>query len=340
MRVRDLVARLVMAALVCAAAGCARNSERVGVGIGTAAYVDDDARPFAQLYLPYVEMAALAYADPQFLAGRPTPLCPDDTLLRSPALVDATHSAADNLAAARRLATLRALHWQCLFGGIGPLNCPRAKKCVDGLQYQVWRRNDCGEAVIAFRGSDGGDIGDWISNFRWFLGRRSFDEYDQVQNAIPGIIDAIGKSGCRPRRIIATGHSLGGGLGQHVAFADSRIGYVYAFDPSPVTGWFGIPVPVRMTAAEKLGIDRIYESAEVLSLPRYLASGIFPSPACQPRVRIVRFATIPKGGLVERHRITSLAEGIERLAQGRRHGPLPVAFKEARNCVLPPAKGG
>ena len=99
------------AALVCAAAvGCARNPERVGVGIGTAAYVDDDARPFAQLYLPYVQMASLAYADPQFLAapGRRR-FVRSDTLLRSPSLVDATHSAADNLAAARRLAALHAL---------------------------------------------------------------------------------------------------------------------------------------------------------------------------------------------------------------------------------------
>jgi hypothetical protein len=329
-----IAARLLMAALVCAlAAGCAQNPQTVAVGIGTAAYAPESAPPYAALYLPYAQMASLAYADPQFLTRRPAPNCPDEALLRSPALVDATHSAADNQRLAAWLASLRQ-HWQCLSGGIGPLDCPPGIRCVEGLQYQVWRRRDCSEAVIAFRGSDAGDAGDWLSNFRWFITRPIFDQYDQVQQAIPGIIDKIYSSGCRPRRIIATGHSLGGGLSQHVAYADRRIDYVYAFDPSPVTAFFGVPFPVRMAATEKLGIDRVYESGEVLSLPRYLASGVFPSSPCRPRVRIVRFATVTAPSLIERHRIANLTTGLERLAARGTPGPLPVAYNAARTCTF------
>jgi hypothetical protein len=335
-------ARLRAAALVCvAAAGCAGNPERASVGIGTAAYVEHDARPYAALYLPYAEMASLAYSDRQFLfpSGSRAANCPDEARLRSPALVDDAHPAADNLRAARWLAAL-GKHWRCLSGGIGPLDCPTGVKCVEGLQYQVWRRRDCGEAVIAFRGTDAGDIGDWLSNLRWFLGRRAFDQYDQVQQAIPSIIDRLYRAGCRPRRIIATGHSLGGGLGQHVAYADSRIDYVYAFDPSPVTAFFGVPVPVRMAAAQKLGIDRIYEAGEILSLPRYLVSGVFPTSQCRPRVRIVRFATVSEPSLIERHRIANLTEGLQALAANGRPRRLPVAFNEARTCTFAPAGQG
>jgi hypothetical protein len=329
----SVAARLLMAALLCAVmAGCAHNPNQVAVGIGTAAYVDKSAPPYAALYLPYAQMASLAYADPQFLARGTTPDCPDAAPLRAPALVDATHSAADNERLARWRDAL-GRHWQCLFGGIGPLDCPRGIQCVEGLQYQVWRRRDCGEAVIAFRGSDGGDAGDWISNFRWFIARPVFDEYDQVQQAIPGIIDKLVASGCRPRRILAAGHSLGGGLSQHVAYADPRIDYVYAFDPSPVTGFFGVPARARMAAIKKLGIDRVYESGEILSLPRYLASGIFPSSPCRPRVRIVRFATVTVPSLIERHRIANLTEGLERLAAHGPTRPVPVAYRAARTCT-------
>src|ERR1700742_1699117 len=157
----SVAARLVIVALLCAAAaGCAHNPNQVAVGIGTAAYADKPAPPYAALYLPYAQMASLAYADPQFLTRGATANCPDAALLRSPALASPGHPPADNL----RLASWRdelVRRWQCLFGGIGPVDCPRGIQCVEGLQYQVWRRRDCSEAVIAFRGSDGGDAGGW-----------------------------------------------------------------------------------------------------------------------------------------------------------------------------------
>jgi len=48
-----------MAAIALSA--CAQLSTNVDVGEGTAAYVRQDAQPYAALYLPYAQMAALAY---------------------------------------------------------------------------------------------------------------------------------------------------------------------------------------------------------------------------------------------------------------------------------------
>ena len=65
--------------------------------------------------------------------------------------------------------------------------------------------------MIAFRGTDANEIGDWLTNLRWFIASPLFDQYDQVQKAVPDIIDKVNGEGCSPRLIVATGHSLGGG---------------------------------------------------------------------------------------------------------------------------------
>jgi hypothetical protein len=314
--------RLLAAAMVAVAlAGCAQSRDDVAVGIGTAAYQQKSARPFAHLYLPYAQMATLAYTDPPFLANG----CPSAARLRA-------SPTEDNLVAAAQIDGLHTAGWQCLFGQFGAVGCPPGRRCADGLEYHVWRRSGCGEAVIAFRGSDAGDVGDWLSNFRWFVSRSVFDQYDQVQAAMKSVIQRVQDQGCRPRVIIATGHSLGGGLAQHAAYADSRINYVYAFDPSPVTAFFGVPFPTRSEASEKLGIDRIYESGEVLSLPRYLVSGAFATSSCRPRVRVVRFSTATSASILERHRMSGLTKGLAELATPPPPKQLPTGFTYARNC--------
>lgn len=310
-----------MAFAAVALAACAQSRTVADVDIGTAAYQPKPAKPYAVLYKPYAEMATLAYTDRPYLTENS---CPSAAKLRA----DPTD---DNKAAVKMLADLDHAGWSCWSGHVGPYGCkPGTRRCLDGLEYHVWTRGRCGEAVIAFRGSDANEIGDWLSNFRWFVGRRFFDQYDQVQEAVPSIIDHVG---CRPRLIVATGHSLGGGLAQHGAYAEKRIAYVYAFDPSPVTAFFGVPFPERNAAAEHLGIDRVYEAGEILSLPRYIVSGVFPSTQCRPRVRIVRFATVNAPSLAERHRIGNLAAGLSALAGGTTATDKGrLGFQHAREC--------
>jgi hypothetical protein len=324
--------RALYAALVCAAAlgvaGCSTQPrQEVDVGIGTGAYAPKAGKPYAVLYKPYAQMAALAYANPPYLTGK---ACPDANKL-------ASSSDKDDVILAKMARALHDAHWACLSGHVGPFGCKAGTpRCVGGLEYHLWRHQRdgrCDTAVIAFRGTDTNDIGDWLSDFRWLLGRRFFDQYDQVQLAVFDIIDSLPAYGCHPDVIVATGHSLGGGLAQHAAYSDKRITYVYAFDPSPVTAFFDVPMAKRDAAKERLGIDRIYEAGEILSLPRYIASGVFPSSQCRPRVRIVRFATGIQPSVVERHRIRNLVAGLNMLAAGATSTDKGrLGFAHARTC--------
>jgi len=227
--------------------------------------------------------------------------------------------------------------WDCQFGQVGyDRICPLGMLCLPnrGLQLLVWQKKDCSQVVIAFRGSDARDLEDMVSNLRWFVVNPYFDEYKQVR-AIVGRV--IARVHCRHARIIATGHSLGGGLAQHAAYAaGGRIGYVYAFDPSPVTGYFDVPWEERMHTVERFGIDRIYQAGEVLSLPRYFVSGIFPTPTCRPRVRIVRFATIQSSSLFERHKIEQLTAGLVKLEKEARSSQVPDDYAKALTCTFSP----
>jgi hypothetical protein len=314
--------------------GCTQAPNQADVGIGTAGYLPQAAAPYAALYKPYAQMSALAYTDPQFRTtdGRG---CPDAMKLRDPALADARHSVADNALLAAWLDDLNAAGWTCLRSHAGAVGCPAGKECVQGLDVTGWKRGRCDEVAIAFRGSDAGDRGDWASNLRWFMRGAKFDQYDQVRRVISMAVDRIEQGGCPVGRIVTTGHSLGGGLAQQAAFAEPRINYVYAFDPSPVVGLFDVAARKRMRATEKLGIDRVYELGEALAVTRALSSGIYATSQCQPRIRTVRFSTLPGGNRRERHSIVGLTRGIVALAKDVPAGAaLPYAYEEARGCTF------
>jgi hypothetical protein len=329
--------RLVaLAAAALALVACAQDPHKVGVGVGTSYYRFKAARPYAYLLKPYAEMSALAYSDPPTF--QTADFCPDIGAYQNPANVDARHTADDNRRAVRWLQDLHRAGWHCVRGHVGSY-CRKGEDCVGGLQFHLWRRG-CREAVLAFRGTDFNEEGpllsrgDLISNLRWFIHLPVNDEYVQARWASVAIADEVSRWGCgRGLRLIATGHSLGGGLAQQAAFADRRFSYVYAFDPSPVTGLFDIAWEDRRWSVAKLGIDRVYESGEVLSLTRYLVSGVFATSPCQPRIRIVRFATAKQPSLVERHRIKNLTDGLIVLARPEKPAPkLPTGFANALSC--------
>ena len=111
---------------------------------------------------------------------------------------------------------------------------------------------------------------DWRANLRWFLpGQR--DEYtDVVQTFAPAFdlelkrrsqsMDAVRLS---KLVLYSTGHSLGGGLAQQFAYSVpldcvKRVKQVYAFDPSPVTGFFSVTRKLRDENKKGLLVDRIY----------------------------------------------------------------------------------
>lgn len=122
---------------------------------------------------------------------------------------------------------------------------------------------------------------------------------------------------------VATGHSLGGGLVQYFAYAfkqeptESRgpkVSEVFAFDPSPVTGWFSVPDPPRSYNAEDLVVNRVFEHGEVLSYIRLLTSR-FAVSSKNPAIWEYRYNFDTDANIIGNHSMRRLACGLTRLAQ-------------------------
>jgi hypothetical protein len=74
-------------------------------------------------------------------------------------------------------------------------------------------------------------------------------------------------------------HSLGGGLAQEFAYSlpvgtfdAPRATKVYAFDPSPATGFLSVKRATRNENKKGLKTDRIYERGEVLAILRSITN--------------------------------------------------------------------
>lgn len=311
---------IVVAAIALSA--CAMQPKTVAeVGVGNAARVPQEARPFAQQYMHYAMMASLAYTDKEHLNPAK---CPDYQALNNAAWAGAYKPRDKKLVenAPTFWKHLADAGWRCAFGELDCLD-NAFPHCLPGLEYHAWKRKTagCTEVVIAFRGTDTDDAGDWITNFRWFVGFFPFhDQYDQVNRNIGRIIEKA-QAGCgKSAPMVATvGHSLGGGLAQHAAYADKRVRFAYAFDSSPVTGILDVVARVRAENLQRLGIDRVHEAGEILAIVRAVTGLIVPSSACDPRVRVVRFNILGSGSLFAQHSIVEQTNGFIKLAGSAPH---------------------
>lgn len=197
-----------------------------------------------------------------------------------------------------------------------------ANKC--DLYFEVWEASSTTPpmVVVVFRGTDSWK--DWITNLRGFVILRWLFRF------IPGIEDQyhfvsrrVGEefSGrivsdqakYRAATIVSTGHSLGGGLAQHFAYSlpiDNRVprvSHVFAFDPSPVTGWSSVKGAVREENAKGLKTDRIFEHGEILAYIRLLLSYVNPPPAMNPSVTEIRYNFVPSINPLKSHSMRQLA---------------------------------
>lgn len=290
--------------------------DEVRVRIGTGPVQSHRVDPFASLYVPYAMMSSLAYTERQNLTADH---CPE------PALLDRDKDA-------QAIAWIRSLNgrkWHCLFGLSERLPCPRRYLDCNTIgvpDVQVWRRNNsfCSEIVIVFRGINLMDPGDW-SRLRWLVPR--FDHYEQIQAYLERI---AAKTGChRGTKLIAVGHSLGGGLAEEAAHANGRIRYVYAFNSFPVWGFAG--PEARRRNAIGLGIDNVYEAGEIVAIPRLLLKQ--PDTSCNPRVRTVQFNLIPVGLPIEKHRIDTLTMNLVEFSRRGVSARSAMAYRDAVRCA-------
>jgi hypothetical protein len=205
------------------------------------------------------------------------------------------------------------------------------------LYVTVWERKSSNRTtvVVAFKGTDFWSWQDWNSNLRWFtrLIPGNIDQYDEVVDDFgPAFIKAYKEHVAISQEkdtdvIYATGHSLGGGLAQQFAYAlplndpqappserVPRVSRVYAFDPSPVTGYYSVPEHIRdvnelglPNEAKGLEIGRILEKGEILSYLRGIVSLVYFPSGKDPAIEGVRFNLFPSLNPIESHSIDELA---------------------------------
>ena len=176
--------------------------------------------------------------------------------------------------------------------------------CEDdvGLFFRVWKHGAGSsiDVVIAFRGTEG--FKDWLfGNSHWvtrFLPME--DQYSRARKAVIQVIDRFAKEVSKSTRFYTTGHSLGGGLAQHILYTyPTQVIQALAFDPSSVTGFMDQSPIKQITACEcspqvtegEPRIYRVYDAYEILSNLRIFHKIFFPPERHIQEVRFPNKAT-------------------------------------------------
>lgn len=177
-----------------------------------------------------------------------------------------------------------------------PLWVPPCEDDV-GMYLRVWERtlDAQKEVIIAFRGTWG--LRDWVyGNGHWltrFLPMQ--DQYSRARAVAEKILQHYDAQSSAPVRYFTTGHSLGGGLAQHILYSNpTRVVQAFAFDPSSVTGFADQTVESQIAACScdpsvaegEPRIYRVYDAYEILSNLRIFHKIFFPP---ERHVQEVRF---------------------------------------------------
>lgn len=115
----------------------------------------------------------------------------------------------------------------------------------DGLRYAAYiRRGGSPTVLVAFRGTRSANWRDWFANFSWITGVLPIEnEYAVARDVFKSVRErALVELGGGPVSFVVTGHSLGGGLAQHVAAGFPCVDAV-VFDASFVTNVFQFAAP-------------------------------------------------------------------------------------------------
>jgi esterase/lipase superfamily enzyme len=149
---------------------------------------------------------------------------------------------------------------------------------LSGLAFAVYRRESAAgvDVLVAFRGTDDWLLGlptlnDTIANLSWVTQWvNPFDQYRQARQEFRRIREAaIAEARGRPVQFTVTGHSLGGGLAQHIARGFPCVTAV-VFNSSCVSNRFRFAEPYLNSQ-----VAHVHENRDWLSRALCLPSGPF-----------------------------------------------------------------
>lgn len=156
------------------------------------------------------------------------------------------------------------------------LATPARQHRLGGMVYDVWVQQRPGArplAVLVFRGTNYLEFADWVANTRPVTNWPAlWDQYEQARALTPAVVARLDAAYGGRARIMAAGHSLGGGLAQHAGYTCPRIEKVFAFNSSPLTGYFDLAKKERLFHGSQRRTFLVYESYEVLALFRAVPS--------------------------------------------------------------------
>ena len=206
----------------------------------------------------------------------------------------------------------------------------------NGLRYYACYKcmGDYVLCAIAFRGTRGIERNDWRANLHWVSRYNPFQKnyYQQLKETIENYMleveDQLTNQFKLNVKFVTTGHSLGGGLAQFVAYWVARVKLCFAFDSTPVTGYFSVPKKKRESSCNDLEIIRIYEFGEALAYLRAITQLTYNFnfyPNITPKVTEIR-TNLTNDNPIKAHGMNWLAKKLKGMAIKSIHSTQKFSF--------------